>query len=798
MPTLEFVITAVTESAKSAVQDFATSVNAGVDKINAYTDKGRKPIENLERAYGTLKGTGMMALDMLGGAWNALIAPGMEAERVSAQTAATIEATGGVADVTAGEIENLAGRMSRLSGVDDEAAQSANNIILRFTNIHSEVFPRTTSAINDMAVGLANGDVKAADLSGTAQLLGKALDDPLQGTMMLERSLGKFTAAEDAAIRKMVESGNVAGAQAIILDKVESKFKGAAEAAGSTLTGQLAKAETALGNVAEEISGHFIPLVTSGLEALNLILTGHEQLSDLFVQHQEDMRQQLLRGDITVEEYNAEIERSARMTGEWGTVTNGMGGSVDRASDKVRLFTREQLEANKAAADALKTFITTNPVIKELAQRYAEAAEAQAIKATADRVAVETLDEAYLLALDYTAGQRDMLDVEQKLADLNAQIESQGARRAVTVANEKMSEEDLALTRMRLAVATEDLTTVKRRENETDAEFSLRVAEAQARVNDYNTALGTHTAVVGGATKAQLEQKSALEGQIAAFQRASVQDMGQQAVQALTRAYGEGRLPQDEFIERMTLVNRHTNLYTDAALQAAIKTQIMLATASDPNAQNFPKVWADAKRGVDEFTGAIDKSSGPTGEKVDAVTRKIQRIEQEAAPRAATAAEALSLRSQNAWTAMGPSIDTVRGKTDGVESSLKRLTAHEWHVKVKIDVEGEMPQVPSGGPAPGSRAMGGPVSAGLWYLHDDEYVLSKAMREGREPIPGEALGGAAVAGGMSRQVNVTVAAGAVVVNGAGAGATEIVDQMLGGLGQAVNAAVWSGAGMAGL
>lgn len=36
------------------------------------------------------------------------------------------------------------------------------------------------------------------------------------------------------------------------------------------------------------------------------------------------------------------------------------------------------------------------------------------------------------------------------------------------------------------------------------------------------------------------------------------------------------------------------------------------------------------------------------------------------------------------------------------------------------------------------RALGGPVDEGWWYLHDDEYVLSKAMREGRQAIPAEA------------------------------------------------------------
>lgn len=56
-----------------------------------------------------------------------------------------------------------------------------------------------------------------------------------------------------------------------------------------------------------------------------------------------------------------------------------------------------------------------------------------------------------------------------------------------------------------------------------------------------------------------------------------------------------------------------------------------------------------------------------------------------------------------------------------------------------IEVKGEVPSGGSPGKSVPQKQKGGPVSEGLYYLHNDEYVLSRAMRLGREPIPREAI-----------------------------------------------------------
>src|SRR4051794_36529819 len=61
-----------------------------------------------------------------------------EHARVAAQTAAVLKSTGGVANVTQKQVESLAGALLQKTGVDDEAIQSGENMLLTFKSIRNE------------------------------------------------------------------------------------------------------------------------------------------------------------------------------------------------------------------------------------------------------------------------------------------------------------------------------------------------------------------------------------------------------------------------------------------------------------------------------------------------------------------------------------------------------------------------------------------------------------------------------------------------------------------------------------
>jgi len=185
----------------------------------------------------------------------------LDGQKVAAQTEAVLKSTGGVAKVTASDVDRLSGSLMKKSGVDDEVIASGANVLLTFTKIHNEVgagnaiFDRATKSALDMSVALGT------DMKGASILVGKALNDPIKGLTALGKSGIQFTQAQRDSIKAMVDSGNTMGAQKVILKELETQFGGSADAAGKTLSGQLNVAKQTFLNLAGSIVGAVIPAV---------------------------------------------------------------------------------------------------------------------------------------------------------------------------------------------------------------------------------------------------------------------------------------------------------------------------------------------------------------------------------------------------------------------------------------------------------------------------------------------------------------------------------------------------------
>lgn len=191
-----------------------------------------------------------------------------EADQVAAQTRATLKSTGAVANVTAKDIGDLATAISRKSGLDDEAVQSASNLLLTFTKVRNEVgdgndvFDRATQTVADFSV------VFKKDLAGSAVLVGKALNDPVKGLTALQRVGVQFTKGQKEQIEALVKGGDTLKAQKLILKELEVQTKGAAEAYGDTLPGKIDKAKVAVGNLQEAIGGALAPVVADAADGI--------------------------------------------------------------------------------------------------------------------------------------------------------------------------------------------------------------------------------------------------------------------------------------------------------------------------------------------------------------------------------------------------------------------------------------------------------------------------------------------------------------------------------------------------
>lgn len=191
-----------------------------------------------------------------------------ESIKVGAQTAAVLKSTRGEAGLTADQIGNLANAISLKTGIDDEAIQSGENLLLTFTNIRNEagkgndIFNQTTGIMTDMSAALGQ------DASASAIQLGKALNDPVKGITALQRVGVSFDATQKKQIASFVKAGNIMGAQKIILKELTKEFGGSAAAVATPGD----KMRTAWGNLQETVGLKLMPTLSKLFDKVTSLL----------------------------------------------------------------------------------------------------------------------------------------------------------------------------------------------------------------------------------------------------------------------------------------------------------------------------------------------------------------------------------------------------------------------------------------------------------------------------------------------------------------------------------------------
>jgi len=172
-------------------------------------------------------------------------------EDAVARMTAALKANGGQAGITSQEIQSMASSLQKVTTFGDEATISASALLLTFHKVRNEmgkgndIFNRTIKSAQDLASALGK------DLQSATMQLARALENPTTGLMALTRSGIIFSEQQKEMIKTLVESGRQLEAQAMILDVVESKYKGTAETMAKTVSGQISQAFNAFGDEME-------------------------------------------------------------------------------------------------------------------------------------------------------------------------------------------------------------------------------------------------------------------------------------------------------------------------------------------------------------------------------------------------------------------------------------------------------------------------------------------------------------------------------------------------------------------
>jgi hypothetical protein len=246
--------------------------------ITVFDSKGLKAAQyQLNKVRGNFQNLGRNAAiaGAAVAAFGAVIATSAKAlsriETINAQTNAVLKSMGTTANGTAKDIENLAGRLEALTATEAETIQEGANLLLTFKNIQNQagagndIFDQTAVAMVDLARAMGT------TASGEAIRLGKALNDPVRGMAALTRVGIQFTEEQRNQIKVLQESGDIMGAQKIILAELQAQFGGSGAAYAATFAGQLELLNHELGALGEEAALVVMPALQELVRAFREI-----------------------------------------------------------------------------------------------------------------------------------------------------------------------------------------------------------------------------------------------------------------------------------------------------------------------------------------------------------------------------------------------------------------------------------------------------------------------------------------------------------------------------------------------
>lgn len=261
------------QRALAKIKEATAPASKSLVAVNVVSEQVRYGMENLAGGTGSL-GASLTRLGPIGlaaaaviGSLGLAVAGGIrefkEAEQALNQLNAALKATDFSAGVTAAQITALGEAVEGNTLFKKEAIQQAAASLTSFQNIAGETFTRALKLSADLAVRLGT------DVPSAADMLGKALEAPEEGLGRLARKFSDLSPAQKEAIDNFVKMGDVASAQAIILEHLESKTKGLAEAQAQGLTG----AADALGDAWDDLLESFGKTVSeSGAAQVSLDL----------------------------------------------------------------------------------------------------------------------------------------------------------------------------------------------------------------------------------------------------------------------------------------------------------------------------------------------------------------------------------------------------------------------------------------------------------------------------------------------------------------------------------------------
>lgn len=236
----------------------------------------RKRAKETEEAWANV-GTAISAVFSsiaVGAVFQKFIAETKQAEQEQAQLQAVLKSTGNAAGYSQERLNQMADAMQQSLGVAAGDVNSAQAVLLAFTNIVGDKLPAALQAAADHAARTGS------TIQASAEIMGRALDVPSVGMASLQKQGFKFSESQIEVARELERTGQIAQAQQMVLDSLNESYGGAAAAARDTFGGALTALQNTINDLLTGDSGSMAQMKKS-VEDLNATLS-HEQTRAAF------------------------------------------------------------------------------------------------------------------------------------------------------------------------------------------------------------------------------------------------------------------------------------------------------------------------------------------------------------------------------------------------------------------------------------------------------------------------------------------------------------------------------------
>lgn len=383
-------------------------VDAATLRVRVEGGQAQAEAQRTERSLDRLGRSGMSAQRALarlgvtlsvGLAFRKIIRETAEQEHTLAQLEARLQSTGHAAGRTMRDLTDLSNALQATTTYSNEAVEGVQALLLTFTRIQGEVFDRALTTTLDLATAMGT-DARSAALQ-----LGKALNDPAQQLTALTRSGVSFTDAQRDMVRAMVEAGDIAGAQNLILEEMQTQFGGAAEAARNTFGGALAFLANQFAD-AFKIGREHTGRLTDAINRL-----GHEipRLRDAFISLG------IAMGTVYAIQFAPMAIAAAQAVAGWTTATVALAAGVKSLSTALALL---QIAIGPKGWMLLGVTALTVLIYKHIRAKREEAEAIEATRQAAAREHRERMDNLATLTRKELEAQR--IKLEARRAELEA------------------------------------------------------------------------------------------------------------------------------------------------------------------------------------------------------------------------------------------------------------------------------------------------------------------------------------------------------------------------------------------